>query len=330
MKSREIRFIGVSRRFCDSAHTTLTSEGPWETASAGAIGLRCDVTDSYQCRFVTDRGCAKRITGQSPLRHVTHTSAVLRFVPSFLDTRFTLFSTYMTANVRFFDMYLASWRTTKENVSKERRRDNGGFFCDFTFIMSIRLTQFINKYNTLNINKLPYYNVFRTPRAVTFDDSLQANKKKRRTSCRTFFVRNFGNISNRSANCCTTRRVRTPLKRNFGFIILRNYISIVRAVGAGHYTNSGSMGVRRFVFRLKCVSNERTAEEGHIENSEKYKMRYPNRKVHRRMQLLEFNDGWYNEIHFGWIFGLSLFNFGVLFARIRHNDGCDYNNYRKT
>ncbi|GBP65874.1 hypothetical protein EVAR_85142_1 [Eumeta japonica] len=30
MKSRGIRFIGVSRRFCDSAHMTKMSEGPWE------------------------------------------------------------------------------------------------------------------------------------------------------------------------------------------------------------------------------------------------------------------------------------------------------------
>ncbi|GBP51301.1 hypothetical protein EVAR_34087_1 [Eumeta japonica] len=30
MKSRGIRFIGISRRFCDSAPMTKMSEGPWE------------------------------------------------------------------------------------------------------------------------------------------------------------------------------------------------------------------------------------------------------------------------------------------------------------
>ncbi|GBP84502.1 hypothetical protein EVAR_12641_1 [Eumeta japonica] len=30
MKSHGIRFIDVSRRFCDSAHMTKMSEGPWE------------------------------------------------------------------------------------------------------------------------------------------------------------------------------------------------------------------------------------------------------------------------------------------------------------
>ncbi|GBP63896.1 hypothetical protein EVAR_39558_1 [Eumeta japonica] len=33
MKSRRIRFIGVSRRFCDSAHKTKMSEGPWKVVS---------------------------------------------------------------------------------------------------------------------------------------------------------------------------------------------------------------------------------------------------------------------------------------------------------
>ncbi|GBP97351.1 hypothetical protein EVAR_103864_1 [Eumeta japonica] len=40
MKSRGIRFIGVSRRFCDSAHMTKMSEGPWEVC-CGLVRRSC-------------------------------------------------------------------------------------------------------------------------------------------------------------------------------------------------------------------------------------------------------------------------------------------------
>ncbi|GBP43666.1 hypothetical protein EVAR_30500_1 [Eumeta japonica] len=45
----------------------------------GVIGLRRDTTNSYRCKFATDRGCAKRITGRprAALRRSTYTSALL-------------------------------------------------------------------------------------------------------------------------------------------------------------------------------------------------------------------------------------------------------------
>ncbi|GBP34722.1 Protein 5NUC [Eumeta japonica] len=59
------------------------------TTSAGAVWPQCDTTNSYQCKFATNRGRAKRITDRPrstyavghldpPLRHDNYASAVLR------------------------------------------------------------------------------------------------------------------------------------------------------------------------------------------------------------------------------------------------------------
>ncbi|GBP81540.1 hypothetical protein EVAR_57185_1 [Eumeta japonica] len=45
-KSRGIRFIGVSRRFCDSAHMTKMSEGPWEVVGL-SVSMFLEFGDHY-------------------------------------------------------------------------------------------------------------------------------------------------------------------------------------------------------------------------------------------------------------------------------------------
>ncbi|GBP15907.1 hypothetical protein EVAR_12496_1 [Eumeta japonica] len=64
-----------------------------QTARAGAVESRHDATNSYQCKFVADRGCANRTTGRSigayAVGHLAPSNAAVRRYPYSAMFRFT-------------------------------------------------------------------------------------------------------------------------------------------------------------------------------------------------------------------------------------------------